>query len=67
MVAPAGASAGLSACFEQADVAIVKPPITASIEASLLLCIELSPFNDQGAQDLVRRTAPFAGQRRMAK
>ena len=44
MAAPAGASAGLSDCFEQAEVAIVNPPMTTSMEASLDFFMGFSPF-----------------------
>lgn len=43
IAAPAGACAGLSDCFEQAEVAIDSPPMTTSIEASLDFFMGFSP------------------------
>ncbi|ATE66836.1 hypothetical protein CMV14_22465 [Rhizorhabdus dicambivorans] len=44
ITAPAGASAGASASLEQAAVAMVRPPITASMEASLVFFMGQTPF-----------------------
>lgn len=51
MAAPAGASAGASASFEQAAVAMVRPPITASMEASLDFFMGQTPSSLSDTQD----------------
>lgn len=52
MAAPAGASAGASASFEQAAVAMVRPPITASMEASLDFFMGQTPSSLSDTQNV---------------